>query len=83
MLDANEIIKRSFNVACEKNKFRTWAKIFRETIEETFSAQCKPNFENMSFQEWASYYIWDADWGYEDKNKIANFYKLIKEKNLI
>ena len=82
MKKANEIIKESFNNACENNKFRTWAKIFRETIEATFSAECKPR-TTMTFQEWSSYYIWDADWNYTDKENIEKFYKRIKEKKLI
>ena len=82
MRDANQIIKESFNVACDKNKFRTWAKIFRQTIEPNFSAEINP-YGTMTFQEWAGYYIGDYDWGYTDQKKIKSFYKLIKDKDLI
>lgn len=79
----NQIIKGTYNNACDLNKFRTFAKIFRDTIQPFFSAEMnREAMLDMTFQEWAGYMIGDSHWSHIEENKMNEFIKLAKEKGV-
>ena len=80
MTTSNQIIGGTFRKATDLNKFRTFARIFRDTIEENFSSEnMKCNFHGMSFEEWSGYYIGDKSWNAED---VTEFTRLAKRSGI-
>ena len=79
----NRIICNTFSQAQTLNKFKTFAKIFRSTIDHNFSAELTNNYRNgMTFEEWASYRVGDDDFNYLDETIKAEFIRLAKEKGI-
>jgi hypothetical protein len=79
----NRIICNTFSQAQTLNKFKTFAKIFRSTIDHNFSSELTDGYRGgMSFEEWASYRVGDDDFNYLEETVKAEFIRLAKAKGI-
>ena len=61
--------------AAEQGKFRTFAKIYRSSIDECFSSELLRGGygSGMSFEEMGSVSVGSQNYGYMDESKIIEF----------
>jgi len=78
-----EVVHTALDNACNSNRFNTFAKVYRKTLDKYFSADMSNGYRGgMSFREWACYNVGDDDFSFRVE-EVKAFEALAIAKGLI